>query len=238
MIILEQVYVYKNAKSQKHVLIRDIMSTVMNGLYTSSIVRPLVFPLIMFLPNAIMGRDIIFTESINLGPAWIQFFMVIMFYSFLRYGAHRIQHTIPFLWELHSYHHTVTDIRASNLLVSHPLDYFNRNSLPPIILALIGFNHTALLVAVGVLGTMSVFSHCGSAARAGWLNSIFMTPEVHRWPYAIITPKGHEYSVNYGVGFNVWDRIFGTFYLPYKDGIPEQPEDMATRMGMRMRKII
>lgn len=237
VIILEQVYVYKKSTSQKHVLIRDIFSTVINGFYASSIIRPLVFPIIMYLPNVIMGREVIFTESQNLGPVWLQFFMVLFFYSFLRYSTHRLQHTIPFLWELHSYHHGVTDIRASNLLVSHPLDYFIRNSLPPIILGLIGFNFEAVIYAVGILGTMSVFSHCGSGARAGrLLNLVFMTPEVHRWHHSTVTPEGHKYAVNYGVGFNVWDRIFGTFYLPHKDGIPEQPDEMGHPEGLQDEK--
>lgn len=36
-------------------------------------------------------------------------------------AAHRMQHEIPFLWDLHSYHHRVTDLKASNGEVSNPV---------------------------------------------------------------------------------------------------------------------
>jgi len=215
------------------VLFRDIISTVINGFFASNVLRMGFVPAVMFFPELFLGREVFFNNSGQLGPFWLQLFLVLMFYSLLRYTAHRLQHTIPFLWELHSYHHSVTDIRAMNLLVSHPFDYGIRNSLPPIILGLVGFDAEAIMYSVGLLGTASVFSHCGSGARAGkLLNLVFMTPEVHRWHHSTVTPEGHKYAVNYGVGFNVWDRIFGTFYLPHKDGIPEQPMEMGHPEGL------
>lgn len=41
------------------------------------------------------------------------------------------------------------------------------------------------------------------------------------------TPEGHQYSVNYGVGIVLWDRLLGTYYLPMKDGIPVQPNKLG-----------
>jgi sterol desaturase/sphingolipid hydroxylase (fatty acid hydroxylase superfamily) len=54
---------------------------------------------------------------------------------------------------------------------------------------------------------------------------------VHRWHHALEVPEGHRYSVNYGVEFSFWDRMFGTFHLPLKDGIPEQPERIGHPSG-------
>ena len=68
--------------------------------------------------------------------------------------------------------------------------------------------------------------------KAGFLNYIFVTPEVHRWHHSVEVPSGHKYSVNYGVGFVVWDLIFGTFHLPQKDGQPEQPERIGHPGGL------
>ena len=36
--------------------------------------------------------------------------------------------------------------------------------------------------------------------------------------------KRQGYSCNYGVEFSFWDILFGTYYLPQKNGVAEQPE--------------
>jgi len=77
-----------------------------------------------------------------------------------------------------------------------------------------------------------LMSHCGAGLHAGWLNRVFVTPEVHRWHHSAKVPDGHKYSVNYGVGLVVWDRLFGTYYLPVKDGVPVQPDKLGHPDGV------
>jgi sterol desaturase/sphingolipid hydroxylase (fatty acid hydroxylase superfamily) len=232
MIILERLYKYRYAVSQRSVLVRDISSTLVN-LYITGTVAVMVFvPILAFFPEYFLGRERFFASSEYLGPFWLQIIVSTLFVSFFRYWMHRLQHKVPFLWELHSYHHRVTDLRASNLLVSHPIDYALRNILVFIVLALIGFNPLAILIGVSTLRVSSTFSHCGGDVKAGFLNYIFVTPEVHRWHHSAKVPAGHKYSVNYGVGFIVWDILFGTFYLPRKDGVAEQPQRLGHPSGL------
>jgi hypothetical protein len=73
--------------------------------------------------------------------------------SFYQYWMHRLQHAIPFLWELHSYHHRVTDLQATNTLVSHPIDFALRNVMFGLVLGIIGFNPLAIVVAWEVSST-------------------------------------------------------------------------------------
>jgi len=227
MMLLEQIFRYRNAVSQKPVVVRDLMSTLMNVLVTGTVMRLVFVPLVLFLPEIFFGRTLFFGSVEQLGPFWLQLLLVIFLYSFLRYSVHRIQHAVPFLWELHSYHHGVTDLRASNTFVSHPVDYSLRNVLPPVILGFVGFDPVAILFGAGLLNASSTLSHCGAGLHAGWLNYIFVTPEVHRWHHSAKVPAGHKFSVNYGVGFAIWDQIFGTYYLPVENGIPRQPEGIG-----------
>lgn len=37
--------------------------------------------------------------------------------------------------------------------------------------------------------------------------------------------------MNYGAGFALWDQVFGTYYLPVKNGIPSQPERIGHPVG-------
>ena len=232
LILLEQFFHYEKGVSQKRLALRDIASTAVNVLFTGSVMRIIFVPLALCLPQLLFGRNLYFDSSAQLGPLWLQLVLATVLYEFLRYGIHRVQHIVPFLWELHSYHHSVTDLKASNTYVSHPIDWALRNALPPVILASVGFDPVAILFGAGMAGTMSLMSHCGAGLHAGWLNRIFVTPEVHRWHHAAKVPEGHRYSVNYGVGLVLWDQLLGTYYLPIKEGVPDQPARLGHPDGV------
>ena len=232
MMVLELAFRYEKAVSQKPLAFRDIASTLMNLWFTGTVLSTIFVPAVLFFPEIFLGRTLFFTSPDQLGPFWLQIILVMLLYSLMKYWIHRVQHTVGILWELHSYHHSVTDLRASNTFVSHPLDFALRNVLPPIILGIVGFSPAAILYGVGILGVTGTMSHCGAGLHAGWLNHIFVTPELHRWHHAAETPKGHKHAVNYGVGFILWDRIFGTYYLPKEDGVPLQPDRLGHPDGI------
>jgi sterol desaturase/sphingolipid hydroxylase (fatty acid hydroxylase superfamily) len=224
MVVLERIYTYKYAVSQRSVQARDVISNVVNLYVTGAVTGMIVLPVLAFFPEHFLGRKLILTSPEQLGPVWLQVLAIILSVSLFRYWMHRLQHSVPFLWELHSYHHRVTDIQASNTYVSHPIDFALRNSVIFLLLGVIGFSPFALLIAVPATNISGTFSHCGGDVKGGLLNYLFVTPEVHRWHHSAKVPEGYGYSCNYGVEFSFWDIIFGTFYLPVKNGVAEQPE--------------
>jgi sterol desaturase/sphingolipid hydroxylase (fatty acid hydroxylase superfamily) len=227
LLVLETLFRYEKSVSQRRLVLRDIASTAVNVLFTGTVATSLFVPIVVFLPELVLGRSLFFATSEQLGPLWLQFILALLLYEPIKYCIHRTQHIVPFLWELHSYHHSVTDLRASNTFVSHPIDYSLRNVLPPVILGYIGFDPVAIVFGLGVATAGALISHCGAGLQAGWLNRLFVTPQVHRWHHSAKVPEGHKYSVNYGVGLTVWDQLFGTFYLPMKDGVPVQPDQIG-----------
>lgn len=230
--LLEFAFRYEKTVSQRPLALRDTASTAINVLFTSTIGASFFLPVVVFLPEFLFGRTLFFGASTQLGPLWLQLITAAALYSFLRYWIHRIQHIVPFLWALHSYHHGVTDLQARNTFVSHPIDYALRNVFPPVLLGAVGFDLVAIVFGVGVMRSASLMSHCGAGLHAGWLNEVFAMPEVHRWHHSAEVPKGHRYSVNYGVGLILWDRLFGTYYLPKRDGQPVQPDRLGHPEGI------
>ena len=224
MVVVERIYTYKYAVSQKSVATRDVISNVVNLYVTGAVTGMIVLPVLVFFPQHFLGRKLILASPELLGPVWLQVLVIILSVSLFRYWMHRLQHSVPFLWELHSYHHRVTDIQASNTYVSHPIDFALRNVVISLLLGVIGFNPLALLIAVPATNISGTFSHCGGDVKGGLLNYLFVTPEVHRWHHSAKVPEGYGYSCNYGVEFSFWDIVFGTFYLPVKNGVAEQPE--------------
>jgi len=127
MVVLERIYTYKYAVSQRSVQTRDVISNVVNLYVTGAVTGMIVLPVLAFFPEHFLGRKFVLASPEQLGPVWLQVLAIILSVSLFRYWMHRLQHSVPFLWELHSYHHRVTDIQASNTYVSHPIDFALRN---------------------------------------------------------------------------------------------------------------
>jgi len=233
LIGIEYFFKYKKGVSQMDRLPRDVTSSMMHVFVTGTIGRMLFVPAILFIPETFFGRTLFFASPADVGPYWLQIIIAVLVLSFMRYSVHYFQHKIPFLWELHSYHHSITDLKAINTLVSHPFDYALRNVLPPVILASVGFDTSVIIIGTVFIGVMAGMSHCGAGLHAGWLNKWFVTPEVHRWHHSVVVPDGHKYAVNFGVGFILWDRLFGTCYLSMENGIPLQPDRLGHPSGYK-----
>jgi len=232
VVVVERLYAYSRAVSQRYVLPRDILSSLVN-IYVTGAVASLIFvPILMVFPDVLLGRRLVFPSSAQLGPIWLQVLEILLLVSFFRYWMHRLQHKVPFLWELHAYHHRVTDLTVINTLVSHPIDFALRNVLIFSLLPLIGFDFNAVLLALPATLISGLVSHCAAEVRAGPLNYLFVTPEVHRWHHSATVPEGHKYSVNYGVEFSFWDILFGTFHLPGTVAHPDQPERIGHPSGL------
>jgi sterol desaturase/sphingolipid hydroxylase (fatty acid hydroxylase superfamily) len=232
IIILERIYTYRYAVSQRSVLKRDIIANIVNLYVTGAVAAFLVLPVLLFSTEHFLGRRLLFASPEQLGPFWLQIAVILLVVSLFRYWMHRMQHEVPFLWELHSYHHRVTDLTATNGEVSNPIDFALRNVLIFLVLGVIGFDPLAIVLAVPAAQLSAVFSHCGADIKGGVLNYLLVTPEVHRWHHSAKVPEGYGYSCNYGVEFAFWDILFGTYYLPKEAGQTVQPERIGHPGGL------
>jgi sterol desaturase/sphingolipid hydroxylase (fatty acid hydroxylase superfamily) len=232
IIILERIYTYRYAVSQRSVLKRDIIANIVNLYVTGAVAAFLVLPVLLFSTEHVLGRRLVFASPEQLGPFWLQIAVILLVVSLFRYWMHRMQHTVPFLWELHSYHHRVTDLTATNGEVSNPIDFALRNVVIFLVLGVVGFDPLAIVLAVPAAQLSAVFSHCGADIKGGFLNYLLVTPEVHRWHHSAKVPEGYGYSCNYGVEFAFWDILFGTYYLPKEAGQTVQPEHIGHPGGL------
>ncbi|MEO7054855.1 MAG: sterol desaturase family protein, partial [Rhizomicrobium sp.] len=209
LLVLERVFTYSRRVSQRHMIWRDLISTAVETFVAAGVMAALVLPVLHYFPDTFLGRRFLFGLSDQLGPLWLQVLTVLLLISFFSYWVHRWQHTSDFWWKLHGYHHGVTSLQISNVLVSNPLEWAMRNILGSLFLSLVGFNPIAIVIANG-LNIYGDFSHCGGDLKGGWLNYVFNTPEVHRWHHSTEFPDDPKfrYGCNYGVGVSFWDQLF------------------------------
>jgi sterol desaturase/sphingolipid hydroxylase (fatty acid hydroxylase superfamily) len=127
------------------------------------------------------------------------------------YVFHRISHESAWVWRLHAAHHSAPRLYWLNATRFHPADLFCLIVFQLAPLILLGINPRAMLVYGVFTAVYGQIQHCNADLRTGTLSLVFSTPQVHRWHHS---PDPSEGNANYGAVLNVWDQLFGTFFLP------------------------
>src|SRR5215471_2935584 len=78
MIVLERIYTYRYAVSQRSVLTRDIISNVVNLYVAGAVTGAVVLPVLVFFPEYFLGRKMVLASPEQLGPVWLQIPMILL----------------------------------------------------------------------------------------------------------------------------------------------------------------
>lgn len=150
-------------------------------------------------------------------PMWGQVICGLLIFDFMFYTTHRLAHTVPALWKLHSVHHSAHRVTLMNAYRVHPLDVLVRRFIPVFVLLQSGVSQEAF-VAVAVIGSvLATITHLNIDLKHGALNYLIGTNEIHRWHHS----TKYREAKNFG-GIMIWDHLFGTFYYPKDREMPEK----------------
>ncbi len=133
------------------------------------------------------------------------------------YAFHRTQHRIPWLWAMHSLHHSDPAVNVSTA----PRHFWGEMLLKSItVYALLGVIFKANPVVIGAyagLGLYNYFLHMNLRVGFGrwqaWLNS----PQFHRLHHSALP---EHLDCNFNQFFPVFDVLFGTYRQPQRDEFP------------------
>jgi sterol desaturase/sphingolipid hydroxylase (fatty acid hydroxylase superfamily) len=165
------------------------------------------------------------------GPWILGAFTVTMFlaYDISYYIYHRLQHRIPFMWELHKVHHSAEVMVGVTKDRVHPLDEIMNRwwdgvipglaygiwlffALNPVELTVFGisiaFLRNTVLMMDFVRHTHLKLSYGSS------LNYILLCPHYHQLHHSIAR---QHWDKNFGLTLAIWDRMFGTLAVPKPD---------------------
>ena len=146
-------------------------------------------------------------------PVWLQAIGYLVVADFALYWIHRGFHCGAF-WKYHAVHHAPKD-----------LDWISAARFHPVNLALgtVAVDITALLCGVSpdiflVIGPFNIITSCLVHANLDWtfgpLRSVLVSPVFHRWHHAQAVR-----DMNFASTFSLWDKMFGTYYMP-KGALP------------------
>ena len=181
-----------------------------------------VVPVLSVLIAAIRRVIADYSLTVRTEPLWeavgwpITFVAVLFLGDFISYWRHRIEHTRWF-WPAHVIHHSDTDMTWLTLSRFHPINRITTAAIDVALLALLGFPTWALVANNLVRHYYGEFIHADVPWMYGPFKSIFVSPVMHRWHHARdVTGSGS----NFATVFSVFDRTFGTYYVPGLCNVP------------------
>ncbi len=175
--------------------------------------------------------------------------------DFLRWWIHLLMHRVPELWEYHKVHHSAEVLNFTTAERIHPVEVIITSLTMTLGMALVNGIFIAVagrhLTPVTIFGAnifLFTFNVFGGVLRHSpyWVS---FGPKVERW---VISPAMHQihhsdqerhFDKNMGGSLSVWDRWFGTIYIPaehesIKFGIGEETKEFRTLKGIYFRPIV
>ena len=167
---------------------------------------------LMFLPYTLTApvfawayEHRLFTQSLD--SVWS---LLLLFISleFFYYWFHRSSHTVRWLWNSHSVHHSPNQLTLAAAYRLGWLGKFTGSQIFFTPMALLGFEPTTILTALFLNLRYQFWLHADWIPKLGWLEYLLNTPSAHRVHHA----RNPEYlDANYGGVLIVFDRLFGTY---------------------------
>lgn len=160
-------------------------------------------------------------------PFWAGFLLFFMLRDGLEFAFHIAQHRIPFLWAMHSLHHSDPNMAALTTQRHYWAD--------PLIkqvtiwsLALMIFSPTpAIYAAYGLASLWNIFTHADLPVNFQRWSWLLNSPAYHRRHHSILP---EHYDQNFAAMLPIFDVICGTYRRPEgfaPTGLARSPQSLG-----------
>lgn len=141
----------------------------------------------------------------------LQLLLAILIVDFFKYWYHRWTHEVPFLWRIHSIHHSLDRLEMLRASYFYPIDIFLTVATGTLAMLIVGAGYELIIFHNVYAGITGLLNHSNADLECGFFDSILNSPGHHRAHHSVALPGSRS---NYGSFFNFADRLFGTRYLP------------------------
>ncbi len=152
-------------------------------------------------------------------PFLLQLIVLLFIFEALQYALHRFEHEGPgrfgrFMWRVHSAHHLPDKVYVLMHVAGHPINAILVQGIIIVVpIWVMGYDELVVTVFLMLNSMHGLISHFNVDARIGFMNYMFIGPELHRYHHSEKMSEGK----NYGATLSLFDLIFGTFV--YKPGV-------------------
>jgi sterol desaturase/sphingolipid hydroxylase (fatty acid hydroxylase superfamily) len=190
----------------------------------AALVTPALFAAALLAVGGAFGLQVELAPA-SLGERIAVSIYLVLVWDFAATYAHYLKHRLPLLWEFHKVHHCAEVLNPVTALRRHPIEAAFSSIITAMML---GLAMGLWLLAFGRFDVYSVFgtwagiyvwrllgynlrhSHLPLSYGPFW-NRILISPLQHQIHHS---NDPRHYDRNFGHIFAVWDRLFGTLYLP------------------------
>lgn len=163
-----------------------------------------------------------------LAAALVAGVLAALVHDFFFYWYHRAQHR--WLWRWHAVHHSVRDLSAVNSYHHLSEGVFSLVLLQIPMTLMISEIGPTLPLITAILWCHIVWIHSPTRVTLGPLRWILVDNRYHRIHHSL---EEHHFDKNFGAFTTLWDRIFGTSYMPRSDEWPDVGlAEVAQPMGL------
>lgn len=191
---------------------------------------PSIFKVLSSAPGVSLlnyDQPIIFLDPLY--GLYIFAFFHVLYFDFAFYLSHVLDHKIPWFWYFHMTHHRATVLNPLTKTRTHPIGYLITHfTLTSILVPGTLFLNTAFNIgksteykfalSIIVFSLLNFIIHIRhSHIRIGYgkfLSHLFISPFMHQVHHS---KNPIHYDKNFGVIFSIWDKIFGSLYIPQKN---------------------
>ncbi len=225
LLILEWRFPYQDRwrMTWRHLVRRDLIFIAINGMTLALLSYGMVA----------LAIDLS-ADSVGLltgQPLWLQVVVGLVVFEALQYTLHRTMHQsrgplTHFLWRTHAIHHLPQQLYVVMHAVFHPFNaVLVRIGTQLLPLWLLGYDPMAVFISGSIIAFHGTVSHLNLDMRMGWMNYLFIGPELHRYHHSA---SSHE-AQNYGATLSIFDLCFGSFL--YRPGVPPEHLGLSDRDG-------
>jgi len=178
---------------------------------TASKLSEFLIPMVFYYPVLWTSQKADSTVLNEANGILINFAIALVCCEFLYYWFHRWCHKISVFWKFHAVHHGAQRVYWVNSGRFHIIEAVVSSMIYFLPLILLTATPEVIILVISFSSITGFMEHVNINFKAGFLNYIFNSAQLHRWHHSIIV---HESNRNYGKSLVIWDLLFGTFYLP------------------------
>jgi len=168
----------------------------------------IVFVTLLYLGNHV---NLSWQNAVISQPIICQFIEAVIIADTGYYFAHRLLHTVPWLWQFHAVHHSIETMDWLGTVRVHPFDQIFTKFFQLTPLIVLGVNDETLAIYTLYSAAIAFFIHANIRLKLGRLKWVIASPEFHHWHHSQIPRTYHK---NLAAQIPLLDLLFGTFYMP------------------------
>jgi sterol desaturase/sphingolipid hydroxylase (fatty acid hydroxylase superfamily) len=144
-------------------------------------------------------------------PFWSAFLIFLLAMDLGEYLFHRAQHSIPWLWKMHSLHHSDPDMNATTAERHFWGDSFIKSVTIWPAAALVIHPTVAVAFSYALMSLWNYVAHSAVPWHFGKLSWLLNSPAYHRRHHS---SRAEHYNSNYAALLPIWDVMLGSYNPP------------------------